>query len=59
MLHKYVTVKPESEKEKEEGKREDGREILIIDCALGKQQEDDACAACSKRGHTGAQRLLT
>ena len=38
MLHKYVTVKPESEKEEKEGeKREDGREILIIDCALGKR----------------------
>ena len=51
MLHKYVTVKPESEKEegKERREREDGREILIIDCALGKQQEEDACAACSKQ----------
>ena len=56
MLHKYVTVKPESEKEKEgKERREDGREILIIDCALGKQQEDDACAACSKRMNTGTQ----
>ena len=67
MLHKYVTVKPESEKKKKtkEGVGDGGREILIIDCVPGKKEEgrdaareDDACAACRKRMHTGTQDCL-